>query len=91
MAALELVQLPNGDIVLQRADGGGDPPLVTIRFSEESRMYLMDSALEVAWSMIQAGIETAARASSERVPALGESGHYEDGEIRPASRPRVLH
>ncbi len=56
---LEIIELPNGDIVLKRADGDGEP-LVNIRFSEESRHYMPDSKLEIARAMIQAGIEAAA-------------------------------
>ena len=56
---LEIVDLGDGEIVLQRAEGDSEP-LVTIRFSDESRIYLMDNGLEVAKAMIQAGIQAAA-------------------------------
>ena len=56
---LEIVDLGDGEIVLQRADDDSEP-LVTIRFSEESRVYMMDNGLEVAKAMIQAGIQAAA-------------------------------
>ena len=56
---LEIVDLGDGEIVLQRADDDSEP-LVTIRFSDESRIYLMDNGLEVAKAMIQAGIQAAA-------------------------------
>ncbi|MEP1472230.1 MAG: hypothetical protein ABJK20_17075 [Halieaceae bacterium] len=56
---LEIVDMGDGEIVLQRADDDSEP-LVTITFSEESRMYLMDNGLEVAKAMIQAGIQAAA-------------------------------
>ena len=56
---LEIVDLVDGEIVLQRADDDSEP-LVVIRFSEESRLYLMDNGLEVAKAMIQAGIQAAA-------------------------------
>jgi len=56
---LEIVELSDGEIVLQRTDEDA-PPLVSIRFSEESRFYMMDSGLEVARAMIQAGIQAAA-------------------------------
>lgn len=61
---LEIVEMPNGDIVLQRSDDDSEP-LVVIQFSEESRVYLMDNSLEVARAMIQAGIQTAARLSDQ--------------------------
>jgi len=61
---LEIVDLGDGEIVLQRADDDSEP-LVTIRFSEESQLYLMDNGLEVAKAMIQAGIQAAATLSEE--------------------------
>ena len=65
---LEIVDLGDGEIVLQRADDDSEP-LVTIRFSDESRIYLMDNGLEVAKAMIQAGIQAAA--------AIAEQGEQE--------------
>lgn len=91
---LEIVDLGDGEIVLQRAeedqsidfvtDGEPDPegqgidedhglgdrnesrePLVTIRFSDETRMYIMDQSLEVAKAMIQAGIQAAAQLAEQ--------------------------
>ena len=56
---LEIVDLGDGEIVLQRAEADSEP-LVSIRFSDESRIYLMDNGLEVAKAMIQAGIQAAA-------------------------------
>ena len=77
---LEIVDLGDGDIALQRADDDSEP-LVVISFSEESRVYLMDNGLEVAKAMIQAGIQAAA--------VIAEQG---DTEIEAsAEAPRVLH
>lgn len=77
---LEIVDLGDGEIVLQRADDDSEP-LVVISFSEESRLYLMDNGLEVAKAMIQAGIQAAA--------VIAEQG---DTEIEAsAEAPRVLH
>lgn len=56
---LEIIELPNGDIVLQRADEEGEP-LLNIRFSKESRDYIDGSCLDIAKVMIQAGIQAAA-------------------------------
>jgi len=56
---MEIVDMGDGEIVLQRADDDASP-LVTISFSDEARVYLMDNGLEVAKAMIQAGIEAAA-------------------------------
>jgi len=78
---LEIVELANGDIVLQRAEEEGEP-LVVIQFSEESRVYLMDATLEVARAMIQAGIQAAASMAEQGELDLEE---YED------EQPRILH
>jgi len=56
---LEIVELEDGEIVLKRAAEDA-VPLVRIRFSDESRLYMMDHGLEVAKAMIQAGIQAAA-------------------------------
>jgi hypothetical protein len=63
-SVLEIVDLGDGEIVLQRADDTSEP-LVTIRFSDESRVYLMDNGLEVAKAMIQAGLQAAANLSDQ--------------------------
>lgn len=78
---LEIVELDNGDIALQRADNEGEP-LVVIQFSEESRVYLMDATLEVARAMIQAGIQAAA--------SMAEQGELEVEEID-EGQPRIIH
>ena len=78
---LEIVDLGNGEIVLQRADDDS-PPLVTIRFSEEATVYLMDNGLEVAKAMIQVGIQAAA--------VLAEQGELEEEEATTEAS-RVLH
>ena len=67
---LEIVDMGDGEIVLQRADDDSEP-LVTIRFSEESQLYLMDNGLEVAKAMIQAGIQAAATLSEEAEQEVG--------------------
>lgn len=78
---LEIVDLGDGEIVLQRADEDGEP-LVTIHFSEETSEYLMENGLEVAKAMIQAGIQTAAR--------LAEVANIEI-EASETRAPRTLH
>ena len=57
---LEIVDLGDGEVVLQRADDDSEP-LVSIQFSEEASAYLMENNLEVAKVMIQAGIQAAAK------------------------------
>ena len=79
---LEIVDLGDGEIVLQRADDDSEP-LVTIRFSDESRMYIMDQGLEVAKAMIQAGIQAAAQ--------LADHAEVEVETESTGNSPRVLH
>ena len=79
---LEIVEMPNGDIVLQRSDDDAEP-LVVIQFSEESRIYLMDGTLEVARAMIQAGIQAAAQ--------MSDQGEIEVTEELAEQRPRTIH
>ena len=79
---LEIVDLGDGEIVLQRADDDSEP-LVVIRFSEESRMYLADNGLEVAKAMIQAGMQAAA--------VIAEQAEAEAENDLAAEAPRVLH
>jgi hypothetical protein len=65
---LEIVDLGNGEIVLRRAEEeveGESEALVTIRFSDETRVYIMDQGMEVAKAMIQAGIQAAAQLSEQ--------------------------
>ncbi|EAQ97878.2 hypothetical protein R0137_10755 [Congregibacter brevis] len=79
---LEIVDLGDGDIVLQRADDDSEP-LVTISFSDETRMYIMDQGLEVAKAMIQAGIQAAAQVAEQTDVEV---------ETEPTqTAPRILH
>ena len=78
---LEIVDMGDGEIVLQRADDDAEP-LVTIRFSDETLVYLMDNNLEIARAMIQAGIQAAADLA----------GHEdEDDKSGAAEASRTLH
>ena len=77
---LEIVECGNGEIVLQHADGDSEP-LVSIRFSEEARVYMMANGLEVAKAMIQAGIQAAAHISEQ-----------EDSDMEPVQdSQRIVH
>lgn len=77
---LEIIDLGDGEVVLKRADEDSEP-LVRIKFSDESRVYLMDNGLEVAKAMIQAGIQAAAM--------IAEQGEMEIETSMEA--PRILH
>ena len=82
---LEIVELADGEIILQQSDVDDAEPLVVIRFSDESRAYMMDACLDVAKAMIQAGIQAASQ--------IAEQGQLEDDpEVEADSAaPRVLH
>ncbi|MBU2885130.1 hypothetical protein KO507_05055 [Gilvimarinus agarilyticus] len=54
----EIVELANGDVVLQRADEEGEP-LLSIRFSTESLTLMRDGKFDIAKAMIEAGMEAA--------------------------------
>jgi hypothetical protein len=77
---LEIVDRGEGEIVLQRVDSDAEP-LVTVSFSEEARIYIMDNSLEVAKAMIQAGIQAAV--------LISERGDGAAEEL--AGTPRVVH
>ncbi|MCB1689327.1 MAG: hypothetical protein KDI33_12605 [Halioglobus sp.] len=77
---LEIVDRGDGEIVLRRADSDADP-LLTVSFSDEARIYIMDNSLEVAKAMIQAGIQAAAM--------ISERAEGDTEELQ--GTPRVLH
>jgi len=72
-ALLEIVDLGDGEIVLQRSEDDSEP-LLRIQFSDEARHYLLDNGLEVAKVMIQAGMQAAA--------SISEKDHPDDSEDR---------
>lgn len=82
-SVLEIVDLANGDIVLQQADGGAEP-MVTIRFSDEANTYMHYLRLEVAKAMIQAGLQAFAELSEQIDKAVLEGEDEQGGD-------RVVH
>lgn len=78
-AVLEIVQLPNGDIVLKRGDDDVEP-LVSISFSEESKAYIDGVELDIAKVMIQAGIQAAAHIHSAQLDDDGLEADMEGTE-----------
>lgn len=52
----EILELPSGEIVLQRA-GDDAEPLIRIRFSDQARAYMLDASLDVARAMVEAGVK----------------------------------
>ena len=78
---LEIVDLGDGEVVLQRADDDSEP-LVSIQFSEEASAYLMENNLEVARVMIQAGIQAAAKMAEMSSVEMESSESAEKAEQR---------
>lgn len=75
----EIVELPGGEIVLQRLEGDAEP-LVRIRFSDQARAYMDDASLMIAKAMVEAGIK-----------AINDLSHAPVSEEKTAARPRQLH
>lgn len=72
---LEIVELPDGRIVLRRADD--EEALVTLEFSSDAKGFLQGQHIEIAKAMFNIGVQMAGR--------LAEGGEVDqDG-------PRVLH
>jgi len=51
----EIIELTEGEFVLQRSDEA-DEPLVSIKFSSEALEFLAGNSAEIAKTMIEAGI-----------------------------------
>lgn len=83
---LELLQLDNGDVVLQRPASAGDE-LVRVRFAAELLHMLGDDVMEVA----QAMMEAAADAVSDLHEASDEGGDVDGWELISGNRGPVLH
>lgn len=73
---LEIVELPDGRIVLRRADE--EEALVTLEFSADAKGFLQGQHIEIAKAMFNVGVQMAGR--------LAEGGMGMDDE-----GPRVLH
>lgn len=55
-AILEIVELPDGEVVLRPTDSDDEAPLVSIRFSEQALELLQRSRFDVAREMIDHAI-----------------------------------
>ena len=84
-AFLEIVELGNGDVVLRRADGKGEP-LVRISFSDESKTYMAHARVEIAKAMLHTGIQTYAQLAETAAVAEREINNETVDE-----QARVLH
>ncbi len=60
---LEIVELPDGRIVLRRGDD--EQTLVTLEFSEDAKAFLQGLHVEVAKAMFNAGMEMAGNLAEE--------------------------
>jgi hypothetical protein len=84
-SVLEIIELENGEVVLQQA-GSSANPLLSIKFSDESRSYLEafgNLKMLIAKAMIQSGVQTFSEYMQEQADIVEN-----DGE-RPANA--VLH
>jgi hypothetical protein len=70
LTEFELIMLDDGEVALQRS--GTDEPLVRITFSPEVLEYLDGKHVEVAKSMMDAGIQTVFDINDERAPSATE-------------------
>lgn len=76
----EIIELSDGEFVLQRSDENSEP-LVSIKFSSEALEFLSGNSAEVAKTMIEAGIHEVEDIMDDQV------GTDENG----AHRSRVIH
>lgn len=72
----EIIELPDGDIALQREGDTDGQPLVTMRFSMELLRFLRGEKLEIAKSMLEAGLEKVA----EIAQAVESDSYFESAE-----------
>ncbi|WP_312920129.1 hypothetical protein [Stutzerimonas nitrititolerans] len=72
---LEIVELPDGSIVLRRAED--EEVMVTLDFSEDAKVFLQGQHVEVAKAMFSVGVQMA--------------GQMAEGELVHEEVPQVLH
>lgn len=72
---LEIVELPDGSIVLRRAED--EAVLVTLDFSEDAKVFLQGQHVEIAKAMFTVGVQMAGRVS--------------EGDFEQDEQPHVLH
>lgn len=71
LTEFELIMLDDGEVALQRS--GTDETLVRITFSAEVLDYLDGKHVEVAKSMMDAGIQTAFELNEESAPLASDT------------------
>lgn len=72
---LEIVELPDGSIVLRRAEDEG--VLVTLDFSNDAKAFLQGQHVEIAKAMLSVGVQMA--------------GQMAEGDLVQEEVPQVLH
>lgn len=82
----EIVELPNGEVVLQRAGSEGEP-LVSLRFSKEALLFMREGKAQVTKAMIEAGME----AASELAKSQGASIEVDNNSNSSGENKPVLH
>ena len=70
LTEFELIMMDNGEVALQRS--GADEPLVRITFSKDVLNYLDGKHVDVAKSMMDAGIQTVFDLSDDNAPTVSE-------------------
>lgn len=87
---LEIVQLADGEVVLQRVDDDSEP-LVSIRFSDESQTFIDEAKLDVAKAMIHAGLQAVAQISRGENDLIESQDEKPLAEVPVAAKDRVIH
>lgn len=82
-AFLEIVELENGDVVLQSEGGNDSTPMVRISFSKQAKSYMQGRGMDIARVMIHAGLQAVSQVAEQTQDKHDESSQ-DDGE-------RVLH
>lgn len=68
---LEIVELPDGRIVLRRAED--DAALVTLDFSEEAKSFLQGAHVDVAKAMLTVGLQMAGKMVEGELDSVDEA------------------
>ena len=68
---LEIVELPDGRIVLRRAED--DAALVTLDFSNEAKAFLQGAHVDVAKAMLTVGLQMAGKMAEGELEAMDEA------------------
>ncbi|MDF3867603.1 hypothetical protein P3W53_24265, partial [Pseudomonas denitrificans (nom. rej.)] len=69
---LEIVELPDGRIVLRRADE--EEALVTLEFSADAKGFLQGQHIEIAKAMFNVGVQMAGRLAEGSDMSMDDEG-----------------